>query len=48
MCRQALKEFESYTQSTMRIILTGMEGKVFVLDSVSNLLPLSFSNEDMK
>ena len=48
MCRQALKEFESYTQSTIRIILTGMEGKVFVLDSVSNLLPLSFSNEDMK
>ncbi len=48
MCRQALKEFESYTQSTIRIILTGMEGKVYILDTVSNLLPFSFSNEDMK
>jgi hypothetical protein len=30
------------------LVGTGMEGKVYVLDSVSNLLPLSFSNEDMK
>lgn len=48
MCRQALKEFEDYTQSTIRIILAGMEGKVYVLETVSQLLPFSFSNDDMK
>ncbi len=48
MCRQALKEFEDRTKKPIRLILTGKEGKVYVLDTASQLLPLSFGSIDMK
>ncbi|MFZ1530113.1 MAG: cytidine deaminase [Ferruginibacter sp.] len=48
MCRQALKEFEDRTKKPIRLILTGKEGKVYVLDAASQLLPLSFGSTDMK
>jgi cytidine deaminase len=47
MCRQALQEFEGRTKKPIRLILGGMEGKVFIIDSSSFLLPLAFTNEEL-
>ena len=48
MCRQALKEYEERTGQPIRLILTGMQGKVIILEKASQLLPLSFGSEDLK
>jgi cytidine deaminase len=48
ICRQSLVEYESRVSHPIRLILGGMEGKVFILDTASMLLPLSFSSEDLK
>ncbi|MFP5041949.1 cytidine deaminase [Parasediminibacterium sp. JCM 36343] len=48
MCRQALQEFESRHNQPIRILLSGMEGKVFILKQATMLLPLSFKGDDMK
>jgi cytidine deaminase len=45
MCRQALHEYENRTKNPIRIILSGMEGKVFIIESASFLLPLSFGGD---
>jgi len=47
MCRQALQEFEGRTSNPIRLILGGLEGKVYVINSVSQLLPLAFSSEEL-
>lgn len=47
MCRQYLREYEERTKHPIRLILTGMEGEVFIIDSVKQLLPFSFGSEDM-
>lgn len=48
MCRQNLLEYESRVKNPIRIILGGMEGKVYIIETASMLLPLSFTSEDMK
>ena len=48
MCRQSLAEYEVRTAQPIRIILSGMEGKVMIIDSASQLLPFSFGSESMK
>jgi cytidine deaminase len=47
MCRQALQEFEGRTNKAIRLILSGMEGKIYVINSASQLLPLAFSSEEL-
>jgi len=47
MCRQALQEFEGRTNKPIRLILAGMEGKVYVIKSASQLLPLAFRSEEL-
>jgi len=47
MCRQALQEFEGRTGKRIRLILAGMEGKIYVIQSASQLLPLAFTNEEV-
>ena len=47
MCRQALQEFEGRMKKPIRLILGGMEGKVFVINSSGLLLPLAFTNEEI-
>jgi cytidine deaminase len=47
ICRQSLAEWEQRFESPMRIILGGQTGGVQVIESVSMLLPLSFSREDL-
>lgn len=48
MCRQYLLEYENRTNSPMRLIMGGLDGKVFVVQSAAQLLPFSFSSEDLK
>lgn len=47
MCRQALQEFESRMKKPIRLILAGMEGKVYIIKSASQLLPLAFTSEEL-
>ncbi len=48
ICRQSFVEFQQRTKTSIRIIMSGMEGKIQVIENASNLLPLSFSSDDMK
>jgi len=47
MCRQALLEFEGRTSKLIRLILAGIKGKIYVIRSASQLLPLAFSSEEL-
>lgn len=48
MCRQYLKEFEDRTKAPVRLILSGQTGKVYIIESASQLLPFSFGGADLK
>lgn len=48
ICRQTLLEYELRQQQPIRLVLAGMEGKVFVINDVKSLLPLYFSGADMR
>ena len=48
MCRQYLLEYEDRMKQSIRLILSGMDGKVFVVEKASQLLPLSFGGADLK
>ena len=47
MCRQALLEFEGRTSKLIRLILAGIKGKIYVIRSASQLLPLAFGSEEL-
>ena len=48
MCRQYLQEYELRVSRPIKLILAGFEGKVFVFEQASYLLPLGFTSESMK
>lgn len=48
LCRQSLQEFESRTNHPIKLILGGMEGQVYVIESATQLLPLAFTSEELK
>lgn len=48
ICRQSFAEFQQRTNNPIRIILSGMEGKVQVIENAAFLLPLVFGAGDMK
>jgi cytidine deaminase len=47
ICRQSLQEFESRVKHPVQLVLGGMEGPVYVIDSASRLLPLAFTSEEL-
>ncbi|MFI5188426.1 MAG: cytidine deaminase [Chitinophagales bacterium] len=47
MCRQALQEFEGRMGKPIQLILGGMEGKIYIINSASLLLPLAFTSEEL-
>ncbi|MEI9954748.1 MAG: hypothetical protein WDM90_00185 [Ferruginibacter sp.] len=47
MCRQSLAEYETRVKQPIRLILSGQEGKVFIIKKASQLLPFSFGGEDL-
>jgi cytidine deaminase len=48
ICRQTLVEYEQRAGTPIRLILSGLEGEVNVLEKSSLLLPLGFSATDME
>ena len=48
ICRQALQEYEGRTKEPVQLILGGMEGAVYIIDSASKLLPLAFTSEELR
>jgi len=47
MCRQALLEYETRTSKPIRLILSGQEGKVFIIKTASFLLPFAFTKDEL-
>ena len=48
MCRQFISEYEERMKQPIRLILSGMNGKVIIVEKASQLLPLSFGSGDLK
>jgi len=48
MCRQALQEYETRGGKSMRIILGGQEGEVYILNGIRTLLPFGFTSDQLK
>jgi cytidine deaminase len=48
ICRQSFAEFQQRTQHPIRILLSGQEGKVQVIENAADLLPFVFSSDDMR
>lgn len=47
MCRQSLLEYEVSLQHSIRLILAGQKGKVYLVERAAMLLPLSFTDKDL-
>jgi cytidine deaminase len=47
-CRQAMSEYEMRFKSNIRVILSGEEGKVRVMNSIADLLPFMFVADALK
>ena len=48
ICRQSLCEYEERVKHPIRLILSGMQGKVYIIKNAGQLLPLSFGGDDLK
>lgn len=48
LCRQSLLEQTLRQGQPIRLILSGLEGEVFIINNAANLLPLSFTANDMQ
>jgi cytidine deaminase len=48
ICRQSLVEYEERMQQPIKIILSGLNGEVCVISNAKQLLPLTFTGEDLK
>ena len=47
-CRQSMSEYEYKQQSPIEIVMAGETGPVYHCNSISDLLPLPFTNSDLK
>jgi cytidine deaminase len=48
ICRQSLQEFESRVDHPIQLVLGGLSGPVYVIDSATLLLPLAFTSEELR
>jgi cytidine deaminase len=48
ICRQTLAEYEERVKKPIRLLLSGMNGKVMEIQKASDLLPFSFGSADLK
>ena len=48
ICRQSLQEYESRVNHKIQLILGGMTGPVYIIDSATRLLPLAFTSEELR
>ncbi len=47
MCRQALMEYETRLKQPIRLVLGGMEGKIYIIKTASLLLPFAFTSNEL-
>jgi cytidine deaminase len=47
-CRQVISEYEMKYESPISIIMSGETGKIYVSDSIENLLPIMFDKKHLK
>ncbi|MCK5838373.1 MAG: cytidine deaminase [Bacteroidales bacterium] len=47
-CRQVLAEYEEHHNSNIRTILMGETGKIYIIESISGLLPMMFHAKELK
>jgi cytidine deaminase len=48
ICRQSLQEFESRVNHPVQLILVGLTGPVYEIESAKLLLPLAFTSEELR
>ena len=48
ICRQSLLEHEMNSKHQLRIIMSGLSGKIWIVNGAVSLLPLGFSSLDME
>lgn len=48
LCRQSLVEYEYRLHHPIRLVLAGQEGKVLVVKKAKDLLPFTFTPDDLK
>lgn len=48
ICRQSLQEYEARISQKVQLVLGGLTGPVYVIDSASRLLPLAFTREELR
>ncbi|MFY8129291.1 MAG: cytidine deaminase [Chitinophagaceae bacterium] len=48
MCRQALVETEKRYHQPIKLILGGLNGKILIIESAADLLPFTFTGDDLK
>jgi len=48
ICRQVLTEFEDRTGHSIKLILGGLNGEVYAIKTAKELLPLTFTSDDLK
>lgn len=47
-CRQVIAEYEMLSEKPIRIILQGNTDKIWIIEGISNLLPLMFHGTELK
>ena len=47
ICRQSLQEFKERVKQPIRLILGGLEGKVYIIDDASELMPFAFEAKEL-
>ncbi len=47
LCRQFMLEVEELNKKDIQVLLSGQQGEIIVLDTIKNLLPFTFSSQDL-
>ena len=48
ICRQSLQEFQQRTGAPIRLVLGGLEGRIYVIPQAHLLLPLAFTADELQ
>jgi cytidine deaminase len=48
ICRQSLQEYEQRHKHSIRLILGGAKGKIYIIPQASSLMPLAFTSDELK
>jgi cytidine deaminase len=48
ICRQTLAEYEQRFGRSIRLILGGFSGEIYIINRATDLLPFAFSSQELK